>query len=151
LLYIAEMSITKLLPAVPIPTIADADAFLELAFLMTAADGELRGDELRAFRDVVERVRGEKPTDASFDALVKRFSGTVGKAAIEARVRAIGPKIPSDLREAAFRVTVGLALVDKDGAAEEDALVSVLVAALSLPLARAEALAAEVREAFGVE
>jgi hypothetical protein len=46
---------------------------------------------------------------------------------------------------------MGLALVDEDGSDKEDDLVGTFVEALGLEMARAQALAAEVRQVFGLE
>lgn len=145
------MAITQILPAGPIASVHDADTLLELAFLMAAADGRLHIGEMTAYRELVSRVCGAEASESDVGGLVNRFSVTRGKAAIEARVRALGPTLPPELRETAFKVGMGLALADGEGCQEEDELVTVFVEALSLSLDRAEALAEEVRAAFGIE
>ena len=117
---------------------------------MSAADGKLEPRELAAYGEAYQRLRGESPLASTIDALVTRF-GATKPAEIPTRVRALGPKVPPALREQAFKLAMGLALVDEEGSAEEDDLVGVLVEALGLEMSRAEALAAEVRRAFGIE
>ncbi len=145
------MSFAQILPSAPLASPAHADAVLELAFLVTAVDGRLAQEELAAFRELAQAVRGKPVSEAEVAALFELFMGSVkgGKDTIAARVRALAPTLPEDLRELAFRVAIGLALVDKDAAAEEDALVGVLFESLGLDEARAEALAHEVRLSFG--
>ena len=145
------MSITEILPPGPIESSKDGDTLLELAFLMAAADGRLHAGEMAAYRELVSRVCGAPASESDVGGLVNRFSVTRGSAAIHARVRALGPTLPPELREVAFRVGMGLALADGEGCAEEDELVTVFVEALSIPLERAEVLAEEVRAAFGIE
>jgi hypothetical protein len=147
------MSITKLLPASPIASNSDADLVLELAFLMTAADGELRAAEKTAYREVVGRLRKSPVSDADFDALLDRFAKAVGgdKSKVTARVKKVAPQVAPALRDTAFKLAMGLALVDLHGSPEEEELVGVCVEALGLSVPHAEKLAEEVRGAFGVE
>ena len=142
------MSIAKLLPAGAVPE-DQADVLLELMFLMTAADGKLCAPEVDAYRQIAARVRGDG-SQAATDALVQRFA-KVKPAEVPSRVRAIGPKLAPALRETAFKLAMGLALVDQDGSPEEDDLVTVFVQALGLDMKRAETLAEEARNAFGLE
>jgi hypothetical protein len=136
------------LPKVPITDVSHADTLLELAFLMAAVDGRLADEELDAFKRVVAAVRGRDATDADVGTLVERFAGHVERSEIEARVRQIAPSLPAPLREDAFRVGMGLALVDREADTHEDALMGVFFEALGLSEDRAEAIAAEVRGAF---
>lgn len=137
------MPIVDLLPAGPIGDAAHAEAFLELAYLMTAADGRFSDEERRAFAQIVTRVRGTPCGAADVDALVQRFA----RSQVEAndRIRAIGPTLPAPLKESAFKVAIGLALVDNDVSPKEDAMMNVFFEALGLDPARAEALAVEAR------
>jgi hypothetical protein len=139
------MSIAKLLPNAPVAP-EQAEVLLELAFLMTAADGELRAQEVEAFALIAERVAGAKN---AAQTLAMRFANTKPEE-VPARVRAIGPRLAPELRETAFKLAMGLALVDQDGSPEEDELVTVFVQALGLDMKRAEALAEEARNAFGI-
>jgi tellurite resistance protein len=138
------MRIVELLPPGPIPNAAHAEAFLELAYLMTAADGKFTDDERRAFGQIITRVRGA-PGDV--DGVVQQFARNAGDA--KERIRAIGPTLPIELRESAFKIAIALALVDDDASPHEDALMHVFFEALGLDPARAEALAAEARSGGG--
>ncbi len=134
------MRIVDLLPAEPIANAEHADTLLELAYLMTAADGRFTDDERRAFGELASRVGR-----TSVDALVARFAQNVAAGSIADRVRAIGPTLPMDLREVAFKIGIRVALVDHDPAKEEDALMNVFFEAFGLDPERAETLAAEAR------
>ncbi len=142
------MTIKAFLPVQPIAAQDHADALLELAFLVTAADGRLDPEEANAFRDLMGRVRGKAVTDDEVGALYARFTKELeGNTCID-RVKVIAPKLPADLREAAFRVAMALALIDRDASPHEDALIDALFHSLELDTTRAEALAKEVRIAL---
>lgn len=125
-----------------------ADMLLELAFLVTAADGRLDPEEVLAFREIMERVRGGKPTNDDVGALYAQFTKTLEGALPTERMRAIGKGLPAALREPAFKTAMALALVDRDANPKEDALIDVLFQSLELDPARAETLAKEVRVAM---
>lgn len=143
------MAIGKLLPTRPSLTLAHEDLLLELAFLMTAVDGQLADEELPAYLEVASWVRGKKVTDEDFGLLLEKFSANIERGEIEERVKVIAPTVPAELREIVFKITMGLALVDMDASPAEDALVGILYEGLGLSEERAEAAAAEVRTAFG--
>lgn len=143
------MSIAKILPARPACSAEEADTVLELAFLMTAVDGKLAEEELPAYREVIAWMRGAPISDDDFGKVLERFSGNIERGEIEARVRVVAPTVPASLREIAFKVCMGLALVDQEASPEEDELVGMLFEGLGLTMERADALAEEVRKAFG--
>jgi tellurite resistance protein len=134
------MRIVELLPAGPIANAAHAEAFLELAYLMTAADGRFTEEERRAYGQILMRVRG---TPGDIDATVQRFAREGGDA--KERIRTLGPTLPIELRESVFKIAIALALVDDDASPHEDALMHVYFEALGLDPARAELLAKEAR------
>lgn len=134
------MRIVELLPAGPIANAAHAEAFLELAYLMTAADGKFTDEERRAFGQILQRVRG---TPGDIDAVVQQYMRNAGEP--KERIRALGPTLPVELRESAFKIAIALALVDDDVSPHEDALMHVYFEALGLDPTRAEALAKEAR------
>ena len=136
------------LPVGPITANEHADALLELAFLVTAADGRLAAEEAAAFRDLMGRVRGKVVTDEEVGALYQRFTSQLEGSTCADRVRAVAPKLPAEHREAAFRVGLALALIDRDASPHEDDLMEVLFQSLALDPTRAEAVAAEVRSAL---
>jgi tellurite resistance protein len=136
------------LPVGPIASRDHADTLLELAFLVTAADGRLAAEEAAAFRELLGRVRGAPPSDEEMGALYTRFTGALEGSTCEARVRRLAPKLPADLRESAFRVALALALIDRDASPHEDALIDALFQSLGLDEARAEEIAKEVRVAL---
>lgn len=130
----------------PIVSRQHADLLLEVAFLVTAADGHLDPAEVAAFRQLLGRVRGAEPTDADVAQLFDAFSKD-GTPPVE-RVGRVAPQLPGELRETAFRTAMALALVDRDASPHEDALIGALFHALELDPTRAEAIAKEVREAM---
>lgn len=142
------MTMNAFLPIGPIHQDDHANVMLELAFLVTAADGKLAAEEAAAFRDLVARVRGKTATDDEVGALYTRFTEELAKTNCVDRVKVIAPKLPADLREPAFRVALALALIDRDASTKEDELIDVLFNSLELNLDRAEALAKEVRIAL---
>jgi tellurite resistance protein len=142
------MSIAALLPIAPVSAKDQADTVLELAFLVTAADGRLAEEEAAAFRDLIGRVRGAPASDDEVATLYARFTEQLGGLTCADRVKALAPRLAADLRETAFRIALALALIDRDASPHEDALVDVLFHSLGLELARAEELAREVRVAL---
>ena len=142
------MTIKAFLPVHPVASAEHADTLLELAFLVTAADGRLAAEEAAAFRTLLERVRGEAASDEAVGALYKRFTAELEGFTCADRVRVLAPKLPAELRETAFRVALALALIDRDASPHEDALIDVLFESLQLDGVRAEALAKEVRVAL---
>ncbi len=142
------MTIRAFLPVSAIAAQDHADTLLELAFLVTAADGRLAAEEAAAFRELMERVRGKQVSDADVAAMYERFTKSLEGATCADRVKVVAPKLPAELREAAFRVALALALIDRDASPHEDALIDVLFHALQLDNERAEALAKDVRVAL---
>lgn len=142
------MTMNAFLPVGPIPATEHADVLLELAFLVTAADGKLAVEEAEAFRDLVERVRGKKPTEVELAELHARFTKSRGGSTCADRVKAVAPKLPPELHEPCFRVALALALIDRDANPSEDDLIDTLFHALGLEEARAEEVAKEVRGAL---
>ena len=139
------MSIADLLPG-PIASSEGADMVLELAFLMSAVDGHLADEELAAFRVLVGTARGREVTKTEVDDLLEQFV-VATQVGVEDRVRAIARMLPVELREVAFKVTVGLSLVDHDASEHEYAIVGILAPALELK-ERAIVLAREAHEAI---
>lgn len=136
------------LPVQPISAADHADVLLELAFLVTAADGKLAAEEAVAFRDLVTRVRGKSTSDDEIGALYTRFTKQLEGTTCADRVKLVAPKLPDDLRESAFRVALALALIDRDASPQEDDLIDTLFHSLGLEESRAEAVAKEVRAAL---
>jgi tellurite resistance protein len=142
------MTMNAFLPAHPIAERDHADTLLELAFLVTAADGRLAEEEAIAFRDLMTRVRGQAVTDDDVGLIYQQFTARLEGATCADRVRVLAPKLPTELREPAFRLALALALIDRDASPHEDALIDVLFQSLELDLGHAEALANEVRTAL---
>lgn len=142
------MTMKPFLPAGPIASPEHGDTLLELAFLVTAADGRLAAEEATAFRQLMDRVRGKSSTDDEVAKLYELFTKKLEGHTCADRVKDLAPKLPPDLREPAFTVALALALIDRDASPHEDDLIDVLFHALSLDEARAEALAKDVRTAL---
>src|SRR5688572_13296616 len=115
------MTINAFLPVEPIAAKEHADALLELAFLVTAADGRLAAEEAAAFRELMGRVRGHAATDDEVGVLYQHFTSQLEGSTCADRVKLIAPKLPPELREIAFRVAMALALIDRDASPHEDA------------------------------
>jgi uncharacterized tellurite resistance protein B-like protein len=139
------MPIVELLPPGLSVSPAAAYALLELAYLVTAVDGRLTDEELRAFKELTARLRGKDVArDAEVDALIARFAGYVETHEIEARVRELAPKLPKEHHELAYLLALGLAFADHDPHAAEDRLHAVLGDALDVPAARRAELSRQV-------
>lgn len=136
------------LPTSPSPSPEDGDTLLELAFLVTAADGRLAEEEALAFRELMAQLRGRDVSDGDVAALYERFTTRLEGHTCAERVKVLAPKLPAELREPAFTVALALALIDRDASPHEDALIDVLFHALALDEGRAEALAKDVRIAL---
>jgi uncharacterized membrane protein YebE (DUF533 family) len=139
-------SIVELVPSGLSLSPAVTHALLELAYLVTAVDGKLADEELRALGELAARLRGkEAPSGTSeVDALLQRFAHRVEPAEIEERVRALAPQIPEEHHELAYLLSLGLAFVDHDPHGAEDRFHAVLAEALAIPTERREALSRQV-------
>ena len=138
-------SIAELLPTELKLEDKDANILLELAYLMTAADGKLLDSELAAFRTVAARLHGKTSIDEpTLDALLEKFAHHVESEEIEARVRTLAPTLPESLHELAYKLALGMAFVDWDPSDEEDRLHGVLGDALGLAPGRRAAISREV-------
>jgi hypothetical protein len=143
----ASERVTGLLEGLDLPLPEDpAVAVLELGFLMSAVDGHLADEELDAFRALATALR---PNDDPND-LLERFVVAAHTVGVDHRVRHVAEMIPTDLRAAAFKVAVGLSLVDDEQNEHEDELVGILGAALGLA-ERTITLTREARAALGIE
>lgn len=138
------MSIANLVPAGVNPSPEQQNVLLEIAYLTTAADGQLRDEELAAFKQIISRLRGTKATDADVDALLDKFAGAVEPEEIAARVQKIAPTLPSDLKDIAYKLAVGLGVADMDAHDDEAELQVVLAEALGFDDAKVDALTEEV-------
>mgnify|MGYP001254988898 CR=1 FL=1 len=143
------MSLADLVPSGLIPTTEHADVLLELAYLVTAADGRLDDSELAAYAEIAARLRGKPSvTSAEIDALLDRFGGNVEFAEISERVQKIAPTLPAELRGLAFKLAIGLSVADLDASEDEGDLQVVLAEALELSETRVDELTAEVYAAL---
>jgi hypothetical protein len=131
----------------PIASPDAGDAVLELAFLMTAVDGYLADEENEVFAAIVERIRGRAPTKEELDALLERFVAASHTVGVDERVRQVAPSVPPELRELAFKIVVGLSLVDDDESEYESALAADIEKVFALGERRA-AIVKEVRAAL---
>jgi hypothetical protein len=139
------MSLAHLVPDGLVPKQEHADVLLELAYLITAVDGRLDDGEIDAYREIVARLRGKKSvTDADLDVLFDRFGGNVEHEEIHDRVKKIAKTLPDDLRGLAFKLAVGLSVVDLDANEDETDLQVVLAESLGLDEAKVDELTAEV-------
>lgn len=138
------MSLANLVPADLSVSSEQADVLLELAFLTTAVDGRLDDEELSHFREIAGRLRGKATSNAELDALLARLGGRVDRREVEERVNTIAPTLSGALRDLAFKLAVGLSVVDLDASRHESDFVANLADALGLDDERVDALTAEV-------
>lgn len=139
------MSLANLVPDGLAPKKEHTDVLLELAYLVTAVDGRLDDGEIDAYKDVVAKLRGAKSvSNADIDALLDRFGGNVEHDEIHERVKTIAKTLPDDLRGLAFKLAVGLSVVDLDANEDESELQVVLAESLGLDEAKVDELTAEV-------
>jgi uncharacterized tellurite resistance protein B-like protein len=137
--------IVELLPNDFAPSDKDAEILLELAYLVTAADGKLLDSELAAFSAIAARMRGKDKLDAAeVDALVDQFAHHVEAHEIETRVRVLAPTLAESLHELAYKLALGIAFIDHDPSNEEDRLHTVLGDALGIAPGRRAAISREV-------
>ena len=137
--------IVELLPNDFAPSEKDAEILLELAYLVTAADGKLLDSELAAFSAIAARVRGKSGLEtAELDALVESFAHHVEAHEIETRVRELAPTLNASLHDLAYKIALGMAFVDHDPSDEEDRLHGVLADALGIAPGRRAAISREV-------
>lgn len=134
------MSIANLVPDSVNPSPEQVNVLLEIAYLTTAADGHLRDEELAAFKQVITRLRGKKATDADVDALLDKFAGNVEPEEIAARVQKIAPTLPPDLKDIAYKLSIGLGVADMDAHDDEAELHAVLAEALGFDDAKVDEL-----------
>lgn len=133
----------------------DQEAILELAFLVMAADGVLRPEELEAFEGVVEGLRAlRSPSERdapepSGAALLERLSVKAIGADLDQQVRELAARLSrASARQLAYRIAVTLATVDRDVSDDEFQLDLTLIDALELSNAEADELAAEAKRAL---
>jgi hypothetical protein len=137
--------IVELLPNDFAPSEKDAEILLELAYLVTAADGKLLDSELAAFAAIAARMRGkDKLQTDEVDALVDQFAHHVEAHEIETRVRILAPTLSESLHDLAYKLALGIAFVDHDPSTEEDWLHGVLGDALGIAPGRRAAISREV-------
>ena len=132
--------IVELLPPNLSLPAAEADTLLELAYLVTAVDGHLSDVELAAFT----ALAGTLNSGVTVDDLLDRFADKVDPEEIEARVKELAPTVPKAHHDLAYKLALGIALVDFDPSEEEDDLHVVLGEALGLSKEKREALSREV-------
>ena len=133
-------------------TPSEIDAIVEIAYLTIAVDRRLEGDEVAAFRSVVERLRKQSVEQASLDRLLDdmytRADAARGADAnagyADERLRELATKMTVPARELAYKVAYAIGLADMDSSDEEFELDLQLVDALELSNERTEELAGEV-------
>jgi hypothetical protein len=145
------MSLANLVPAGISPKKEHVDVLLELAYLVTAVDGRLDDGEIDAYKDVIAKLRGVKSvSNADVDALLDRFAGNIEPAEIHERMKTIAKTLPDDLRGLAFKLAVGLSVVDLDANEDETDLQVTLAESLGFDEARVDELTAEVYASLDV-
>lgn len=128
-------------------------AILEVATLVSAADRRMNQEERQALERVAARLwegwADSPPSGADLDTLLDRFSEERERDGQDARLEAIAAALPRPtLRVLAYRVACAMAISDRDLNDREFELDLSLIAALGLPQATADELAAEVHQAL---
>ncbi len=121
----------------------EAEALLELAYLVTAVDGKLTEEELRAFGELAMRLDGTHSAGA-VDHYLEKFVDSLGFERIAARVKVLAKALDPRLHDVAYKLALGLAFIDRDPHAEEDRLHGVLGDALGLAADKRAALSRQV-------
>jgi hypothetical protein len=138
------MSVANLVPPGLVTKEEHADVLLEIAYLTTAVDGRLDDEELVAFQQIATRLRGKPQVTSDVDALLDRFGGNVEHTEIAERIQKIAKGLPEDLKLLAFRLSVGLSVIDLDASEDETDLQVTLAEALGLDALKVDQLTAEV-------
>ncbi len=134
----------------------EIDAIVEVAYLTIAVDRRLEGEEIDAFRSVVERLRRQSVEQAALDKLLDEMYTCADAARgkddesrggyADERLRALASKMSVPARELAYKVAYAISLADMESSDEEFELDLQLVDALELSNDRTEELAAEVMD-----
>jgi tellurite resistance protein len=124
----------------------EADAVIELAFLMANANGDASIDELESFRALVKYVN----PDADVSAVLDLFSGQLDRAeSIEERVRAAAAHLTrKEARELAYKVVYAVAVFDLETNEDERDLEELVIDVLGLALPRVDELELEATQAL---
>lgn len=125
---------------------SEADAVLELAFLMANANGDASVDELDSFRALVKYVKPE----ADVAALLDKCSDQLASAeSFEERVRAAASHLSRDeARELAYKAVYAVAVFDLETNEEERELEELVIEVLGLDTARVDELELETTQAL---
>jgi tellurite resistance protein len=150
--------VERVLPAQAQLTVGEADAILEAAYLMTAADGTIDEAETEGFRRVASRLRGlavgsAKPVnDRDLEALLKRFGTRSEHAERVERLAALRKQLERpEARELAYKVAFAMSLADLEASTDEEELDQELVIALGLTEDKVAELADQVYEVLGAD
>ncbi len=136
-------------------TPAEAQGILLVAFLATEADSKVSGEEESSFRAIAKALRGLAPAgdpalgNAKLDELIGKTAGDVDRSGRAAVLAKIASTLASPLaRELAYKVAIGMSLVDLEKSDEEDDFDSDLIQALGLSEEQADTLAGDVYAAL---
>ena len=133
---------------------SEIDAIVEIAYLTIAVDRRLEGEEIDAFRIVVERLRKQSVEQAALAKLLDDMYARADAARggddesrsgyADERLRALANEMSVAARELAYKVAYAMGLADMDSSDDEFELDLQLQDALEITTERAEALADEV-------
>jgi hypothetical protein len=133
---------------------AEFDATIEAMFLMTAVDGIVTPQEIAQLAASIQAILdtsetfGPKPVvdvKTTLDALNARLARDGWKARLEATAARLASP---EARSFAFRLAVGVAMVDDHVAHAEAAAIDALAAALRMGKGEVEDILADVQEAL---
>jgi uncharacterized tellurite resistance protein B-like protein len=121
-------------------------AYVEIMMLMTAADGDLGGDELEHFgHQLAWRAEFEALTPEQVGLFMERSLRHLGQEGVDARLTALSAQLPLPAqRLTAFRLALEIALVDGAADQRERALLKLLQERFALAEPEVEALIQQV-------
>jgi hypothetical protein len=136
-------------------TAAEVQAILLVAFLATEADAKVSGEEESSFRNLAKALRALAPAgdpglaNAKLDELIGKTAGDVDRTGRPAVLAKIASALATPLaRELAYKVAIGMSLVDLEKSDEEDDFDSEVIQALGLSEEQADTLAGDVYAAL---
>lgn len=164
-----KVEVTRVLPASDLSLSSDeASAILEVAYLSTAANGELSDQELVAFREVAPRILGasarvegspyhsagagpsgnEPLAEAKLRALLDGFDANIEHVTVRERLDMLARVLErQEARELAYKLSFALSICDLETSNEEVDFDDDLLIAFDLA-PRADELSAEVYAAL---
>ena len=123
-----------------------ANAVLELAIIMAAADGDVSEREAEQIVDVVHRLAGGPFDVSGLRGVVSVTRDRLAREGVDRRLQAAAAALPDPAeRHQAFRIVAAIALVDRWLDRAELRLFNSLARVFEIPPAEAQRLVTEIR------